>query len=71
MTEQHEDGPIHIFYYIGILESVQHSLLSLFLLGDIKLRTTPGRIIQISYWFVGIFLLASYLSTMVAILSKN
>ena len=49
MAEQHNDGPLHINYSIGILESLQHSVLSLFLLGDVKLRTIIGRVTQIAF----------------------
>lgn len=69
MAEQHDEGPIHVTYSVGIIESLQHSALSLFLISDIKLRTLSGRIIQLCYWFMGLLLLGVYLSNMSAILS--
>lgn len=71
MAEQHEDGPVHINYVIGIIECLQHSLLSLFLIGDLKLRTVVGRTIQIAYWCLGVVIIVSYLSTITATLSIN
>jgi ABC-type amino acid transport substrate-binding protein len=69
VAEQHEDGPISTNYSIGILESLQHSILSLLLLGNLRLRSLTGKFIQISYWCIGLSLILCYLSTISAILS--
>lgn len=69
MAEQNTQGPIHATYSVGIIEAIQHSALSLFLISDMKLRTLSGRIIQLCYWFMGLLLLGVYLSNISAILS--
>lgn len=69
MAEQHQDGPIQIHYSAGILEALHHSLLSLLLLGDLKLRTLTGFAVQIAYWIMGVIIIAAYLSNISAILS--
>ena len=71
MAEQHPEGPIHMRYSTGIMETLHHSIISLFLLGDLKIRTLSGQVVQIGYWFTGLIIIVSYLSNVSAILSIN
>ena len=69
IAEQSEKGPVETKYSRGILKCLQHSYMSLFLMGDLKLKTVPGRLVQICYWFTGLIILGAYLANMAAILS--
>lgn len=60
ILERDTEGPIPFSYKEGILESCWHSFASLFFVGDKPIKTIPGRMMQLSYWFTSFVLLAAY-----------
>ncbi|CAG9312295.1 unnamed protein product [Blepharisma stoltei] len=66
MIERKVNGPIQFQYRKGILESLWHAFASLVFIGAKEIRTLPGKIIQMIYWFTALTLAAAYVASLVA-----
>lgn len=60
--ERSNKGFIPLAYVNGLKESMWAAYSSLFLVGDSKIRTIPGRLVQICYWFVAFIFLSAYIA---------
>jgi ABC-type amino acid transport substrate-binding protein len=69
VLERGKDSEFPMTYVKGIKESLWHSFSSFFFTGDKEIRTIPGRIMQISFWFMAFVLFASYTATLTTRLS--
>jgi hypothetical protein len=69
ILERGNDGEFPLTYSKGIKESLWHSFSSFFFTGDKEIRTIPGRIMQVSYWFMAFVLFAAYTANLTTRLS--
>lgn len=71
ILERRADDNIPMKYKTGILEAIYFTYASMFFMGNKKIRTIPGRIMQISFWFMSYVLLAAYVGDLASRLSVH
>lgn len=69
ILERGNDGEFPLEYGKGMKEALWHSFASFFFTGDKEIRTIPGRIMQVSYWFMAFVLFAAYTANLTTRLS--